>query len=233
MKHYAYKVVPAPAKGLKGQGIKGPEARYAHAVETLMNEMAADGWEYQRADTLPSTERAGLTGSTTEWRHLLIFRRALVEESVAETAAPDRPELLAPPAVVAPVEAPKVSGSVEVVRDETQHEVTEDVTTPGDATPDEIPAKDAPAEDAPADDVRKEDVHEDGVHKGHVHKGDVHETDETDAYNDEQKSPRRGATQMLSDNGVEDTSEVSGMTSSLQSLASHRNRLKGVTRGDT
>ena len=49
---------------------------------------------------------------------------------------------------------------------------------------------------------------------------------------DEQKTPRAGATHMLSDNGVEETSEVSGMSSSLQNLASNRSRLKGVTRSD-
>ena len=47
---------------------------------------------------------------------------------------------------------------------------------------------------------------------------------------DEQETPRAGATHMLSDNGVEETSEVSGMSSSLQNLASNRSRLKGVTR---
>ncbi len=205
MKQYAYKVVPAPAKGLKGQGIKTPEARYANAVETLMNELAAEGWEYQRADTLPSTERAGLTGSTTEWRHLLVFRRALAEERADETASPDTPELLAPPVAVTPVEAPKEPAPEETVINETPEDVTEDTTTPDDA--DKGEAETDTGTDTDTD------------------------TDEDDAHKDEQKSPRQGATQMLSDNGVEGTSEVSGMTNSLQNLASNRNRLKGVTRG--
>ena len=93
MPRYEYKIVPAPAKGLKGKGVKGAEARFAHALEQLMNEMANDGWEYQRAETLPSIERAGLTGSTTEWRNVLVFRR--LRESDAEAFAP---ELLPPPA---------------------------------------------------------------------------------------------------------------------------------------
>ena len=76
MTHYEYRVLPAPEKGLKAKGVKGAKARFALAIETLINEMGAEGWEYQRADTLPSEERAGLTQSVTEWRTLLVFRRA-------------------------------------------------------------------------------------------------------------------------------------------------------------
>jgi hypothetical protein len=50
-------------------------ARFAHAVETAINLLAAEGWEYLRADLLPCDERSGLTGSTTHWRNLLVFRR--------------------------------------------------------------------------------------------------------------------------------------------------------------
>ncbi|MEL7133552.1 MAG: hypothetical protein AAGK77_14205 [Pseudomonadota bacterium] len=93
MQAWEYKVVPAPYKGQKSKGVKGPEARFAHAVEGVLNDMAAEGWEYQRADTLPSLERAGLTKSTTEWRNLLVFRRPL-SGVLAETP----PDLLPPPA---------------------------------------------------------------------------------------------------------------------------------------
>ena len=76
MSEYEYKVVPAPVKGAKAKGVKTPEARFAHAVELLMNDLAGEGWEYLRADMLPSEERQGLTGSVTNWRNLLVFRRA-------------------------------------------------------------------------------------------------------------------------------------------------------------
>lgn len=96
MQHYEYKVVPAPAKGTKAKGVKTPQDRFANSVELLLNEMAAQGWEYQRAELLPSEERAGLTGSATNWRNVLIFRRAVPDEAttapVAEhPAAPDVP----------------------------------------------------------------------------------------------------------------------------------------------
>lgn len=93
MPRYEYKVVPAPSRGLKGKGVKGAEARFSHALQELMNGLAGDGWEYQRAETLPSVERAGLTSTTTEWRNVLVFRR--LRNSDAEAFSP---ELLPAPA---------------------------------------------------------------------------------------------------------------------------------------
>ena len=92
MPRYEYKVVPAPSKGIKGKGVRGAEARFSYAIQELMNGMAGYGWEYQRAETLPSIERAGLTGTTTEWRNVLIFRR--LREGDAEAF---QPELLPAP----------------------------------------------------------------------------------------------------------------------------------------
>ncbi|WP_293572608.1 DUF4177 domain-containing protein [Phaeobacter sp.] len=96
MLRYEYKVVPAPAKGTKAKGVKTPEARFANSIDILLNEMAAEGWEYQRAELLPSEERSGLTGSVTNWRNVLIFRRAL-----PQAAAPAQPDLAAQPTAVA------------------------------------------------------------------------------------------------------------------------------------
>ncbi|WP_037227016.1 hypothetical protein [Roseobacter sp. GAI101] len=88
MPRYEYKVVPAPNKGLKGKDVKGAEARFSHALQELMNGLSGYGWEYQRAETLPSIERAGLTGTTTEWRNVLVFRRP--RDSDAEAFSPER-----------------------------------------------------------------------------------------------------------------------------------------------
>ncbi len=102
---YEYKVVPAPAKGQKAKGVKSAEGRFALAIEQLLNDLGADGWEYQRADLLPSEERAGLTGSTTNWRNVLIFRRALEAEHVSEIA----PAAAAPPLAAPVVDAPEAA----------------------------------------------------------------------------------------------------------------------------
>ncbi|WP_244614842.1 DUF4177 domain-containing protein [Pukyongiella litopenaei] len=90
MRRYEYKVVPAPQKGLKERGVRSAEGRFAFAVETTLNDMGAEGWEYLRAELLPSEERSGLTGSVTNWRNVLVFRRAL-DGTMSETAADDRP----------------------------------------------------------------------------------------------------------------------------------------------
>ncbi|MTI01799.1 DUF4177 domain-containing protein [Roseibium sp. RKSG952] len=100
MQRYEYKVVPAPQKGTKAKGVKTPEGRFANSIEQLLNQMGKDGWEYQRAELLPSEERTGLTGSATNWRNVLVFRRAVETDidaaSVATPAAEDEAPLAQP-----------------------------------------------------------------------------------------------------------------------------------------
>ena len=91
---YEYKVIPAPSRGEKSKGAKGPEARFASTLERVINELAEGGWEFLRAETLPSEERSGLTQTVTHWRSILVFRRARVP-----IAAPKDTPLLAPPPV--------------------------------------------------------------------------------------------------------------------------------------
>ncbi|MDG4648090.1 DUF4177 domain-containing protein [Roseibacterium sp. SDUM158017] len=101
MPFYEYKVVPAPERLPKVRALKGP-ARFAHALETLMNELAQDGWEYLRAETLPEEERKGLTGRIEVTRNILVFRRELYFEETGDagshqaTAAPETPPAAAP-----------------------------------------------------------------------------------------------------------------------------------------
>ena len=76
---YEYKVVPAPARGLKAKGKKTAEERFAHALEEAMNDLARDGWEYIRSDTLPCEQREGLLSRTTVYQNVLVFRRGSEE----------------------------------------------------------------------------------------------------------------------------------------------------------
>ena len=98
MSRFEYKVVPAPKKGQRAKGVKGTEGRFAHALESVMNELGAQGWEYLRTDTLPAEERAGLTSRTTTFQNMLVFRRALDEAAPAD--APVEPVGAAPAPVV-------------------------------------------------------------------------------------------------------------------------------------
>lgn len=83
---YEYQVIPAPRKGKKARGVKGSEARFALAIQEVLNEASAEGWEYLRTDTLPSEERSGLTGRATVYQNMLVFRRP-AEDRTDEQAA--------------------------------------------------------------------------------------------------------------------------------------------------
>lgn len=96
MDRYEYKVIPAPEKGVKAKGVKTPADRFAHAMELEMNALGADGWEYWRAECLPSTERAGLASSKVTDRHMLVFRR-LLAPTPARAAVPEAPMRRAAP----------------------------------------------------------------------------------------------------------------------------------------
>ena len=117
MSAYEYKVMPAPARAEKVKGVRAPEARFARSVENLMNAQAAEGWEYLRAETLPSEERKGLGGRTTKWRTVLIFRRA-VRESGQEDGGASRAAPGAAPDRAAPAEAMPLPGVLRAGREE-------------------------------------------------------------------------------------------------------------------
>ncbi len=102
MERFEYKVLPAPSRGEKVKGVKSTQDRFAYALTQVMNQMAADGWEYLRADTLPCEERVGFTGKTTKFQHMLVFRRAIAaheaEQEIASSATiPEATALVAAP----------------------------------------------------------------------------------------------------------------------------------------
>ena len=102
MHRYEYRVVPAPKRGEKAKGAKTTGDRFALALTHLMNDLGAEGWEYLRADTLPCEERVGLTGKTTTFQNMLVFRRLLSAETVETVAEDARVEAVEAPAVIAP-----------------------------------------------------------------------------------------------------------------------------------
>ncbi|MDE0851903.1 DUF4177 domain-containing protein [Yoonia sp.] len=109
---YEYAVVPAPKKGLKARGVKTAEDRFAYALQTVMNEYGAAGWDYVRTDTLPSEERSGFTGRTTVFQNMMVFRKVLapvVAVAPAALLAPPEPAPLTSPE---PMPAPEVMMSV-------------------------------------------------------------------------------------------------------------------------
>lgn len=111
MSAFEYKVVPAPKRGLKARGVRGTQARFANALELIMNDLGRDGWEYQRTDTLPCEERAGLTGKTTTFQNMLVFRRAVPD------TADLKPQLLEvhAPVLAAPAAEPVTGNETEAL----------------------------------------------------------------------------------------------------------------------
>lgn len=101
MPQFEYIAVPAPRKSKAPRKVKGPEAKFAATVTDVMNDMAAEGWEYQRAETLPCEERQGFTGKTIKYHSVLIFRRPQSEEVVIDPAP-----IAAPPVQEPVFEAP-------------------------------------------------------------------------------------------------------------------------------
>lgn len=160
MPKYEYKVVPAPTKGTKAKGVKTAEGRFALTVEGTLNQMAADGWDYLRSELLPSDERSGLTGSTTKWRNVLVFRR-VVENDVDAL----QPRLVHMPAEEPPVQIdpPLASGAAQMLKDNGVEETSDvagmtssllaraeqqqDQGDTSDSEPEEGPSKDAVKKD--------------------------------------------------------------------------------------
>lgn len=107
MDRYEYTVIAAPDRGSRAKSAKTPTDRYALALAEVLNDMAEHGWEYQRAETLPSEERSGIASRQTLWHNVLIFRREIggVAEAVPATAAAG--PVTAPVATEAPAEPAK------------------------------------------------------------------------------------------------------------------------------
>lgn len=95
MRKFEYKAMPAPNQGTKARGVKSTEDRFALSLTETLNEMAADGWEYVRAETLPCETRKGLTGTQTTYQNILIFRR--LEAAVEPLALDPAPRPLSRP----------------------------------------------------------------------------------------------------------------------------------------
>ena len=107
MSNLEYKVVPAPKKGVKSKGVKTPDARFAYALEQLMNDLGTDGWSYLRAETLPCETRSGLTSHSTAYHNVLVFSRPVQQETplLEATTAPSKtkpaPQITTDPAITA------------------------------------------------------------------------------------------------------------------------------------
>lgn len=105
MSGWEYHIVPAPRRGVKAKGARTAEERFAVALSEAMNGLGAEGWDYVRTDILPCEERQGLTGKTTVYHAMMVFRRPLAGDDTPEAVPPVArlPSPAAIPAVAPPV----------------------------------------------------------------------------------------------------------------------------------
>jgi len=115
---FEYKVIPAPTRGIKAKGAKSTQARFANALQTVMNELGAEGWEYQRMDTLPVEERQGLTGKASTFQNMLVFRR-LIAPSITTDQAVEIAALIEDQSTLDDAPAPIEDVAASQVADET------------------------------------------------------------------------------------------------------------------
>ncbi len=128
MTRYEYRIVPAPVQGEKSRGVRTVEDRFALALANTVNDLARQGWEYVRCDTLPTEERTGLTKRRTVYVNLLVFRREVEAADGSGAQAPlvaDKPagglrgltrRFTSPPVTAADrpgTAAPKIAAPVE------------------------------------------------------------------------------------------------------------------------
>lgn len=87
---YEYKVIPAPERADKVKGLKRPEDRFAHKVEEVLNDMAAAGWSFLRAESLPGEARRLLRTQIVTHNILVFYREATdTEHADSHTVIPD------------------------------------------------------------------------------------------------------------------------------------------------
>lgn len=94
MPRYEYRVVPAPRRPGKVRGKRTVEDRFAYTLSEAMNDLASEGWEYQRSETLRCEAKTGLFRTRTSEQTVLVFRRTLEDDvigTVIDGSAP-RPE---------------------------------------------------------------------------------------------------------------------------------------------
>ncbi len=210
MTQYQYKVVPAPTKGVKAKGVRTPEGRFAHSVESVLNTLGADGWEYCRAELLPSQERSGLTGSVTNWRNVLVFRKLV--GGGAEMFQPRVLDAIEPVAEVAQGAEELTGKAAGEVAGKAAGEAAGAergfLEQPAPVAP-AAAAPVAPAAAGPSAKPASPSLFRRDPPVGAAVGAPVAAT---------------GAERMLKDNGVEELSDVAGVTTALETLARQRTR---------
>lgn len=77
MERFEYKLVKAPQKSNRYDGLKKFDDKFAHTLMDVMNDVASEGWQFLRKEVMTETRRAGLFGRKTLSHDYLVYRRQL------------------------------------------------------------------------------------------------------------------------------------------------------------
>ena len=76
MSYYEYVVVPVPKAAPRARGVKRTDERFAHGLSETLNHFGAEGWEFQRTETVGVEAKAKFfSRPATEQVTVMIFRR--------------------------------------------------------------------------------------------------------------------------------------------------------------
>ncbi len=75
MSSFEYRSVPAPERCLRLGKVERGEDRFCLTFDEVLNQQAAEGWEFVRIEALPSRSGFWPFRHRLRTRHLLIFRR--------------------------------------------------------------------------------------------------------------------------------------------------------------
>lgn len=88
MSYYEYVVIPVAKAAPRAKGVKRTDERFAHGLSETLNHFGAEGWEFQRTETMSVEAKAGFfSRPAVEQVTVMIFRRRI------EAAASDEVHL--------------------------------------------------------------------------------------------------------------------------------------------
>jgi hypothetical protein len=148
MTYFDYKAVPAPRRAKKSRGVKSASDLFALTITEVINEHARQGWEYLRAERLPSAPASGWFRKAVEQEEtLLVFRRPREtlgpKLAAANETAPDDAirEIAGESRPARTTREPIASGRVEPSVEDRPSEAAAPVTSPLRAAPQLGPAE--------------------------------------------------------------------------------------------
>lgn len=76
MSYYEYVVIPVSKAAPRAKGMKRTDERFAHGLSETLNQFGAEGWQFQRTETMSVEAKAGFfSRPASEQVTVMIFRR--------------------------------------------------------------------------------------------------------------------------------------------------------------